>query len=160
MAILAWGFSGQAWPAGELREVPHSRSLKADARLGAVHSAPLMVLFASPGCHFCAKVKTEYLIPMLNDPTYRHKVVIRLVEVGSNAPLVGFDGKQLTEGEFAAESNVFMVPTIKFFDARGREVAKGIVGLLIPDYYQGFLDAGIEAGSQNIKEGKAYAETN
>jgi thioredoxin-related protein len=160
MAILAWGFSGQTWPASELREVPHSRSLKVDGKAAAANSAPLMVLFASPGCHFCAKVKSEYLIPMLNDPAYRHKVVIRQVEVGSNTPLIGFDGKGLTEGEFAADCNVFMVPTIKFFDAKGREVSKGIVGLLIPDYYQGYLDAGIEAGSQNIKQGKVYSETN
>jgi thioredoxin-related protein len=156
--ILAWALAAPALSAAEFKEVPHSRDLKADSRPAAANAAPMLVLFASPGCHFCAKVKSEYLIPMLNDPAYRNKVVIRQVEVGSSTSFIGFDGKKLTEGEFAADHNVFMVPTVKFFDAKGREVSKGIVGLLIPDYYQGYLDAGIEGGSQNIKNGKAFSE--
>jgi len=157
-SILAWALSAPAWAAAEFKDVPHSRDLKADSKLAAAHRAPVMVLFASPGCHFCAKVKSDYLIPMLNDPAYRDRVVIRQIEVGSDKSITGFDGKKLTEGELAAEYNVFMVPTIKFFDVKGREVSKGVVGLLIPDYYQGYLDAGIEEGSQNISTGKAFAE--
>jgi len=158
VSILAWALSAPSWSATTFRDVPHSRNLEADSKLAALHGAPLMMLFASPGCHYCAKVKGEYLIPMLNDPAYRDKVVIRQVEVGSSMPITGFDGKKLTEGEFAADYNVYMVPTIKFFDAKGREVSRSVVGLLIPDYYQGYLDAGIEDGSQNIRDGKVYSE--
>lgn len=158
VSILAWAMSAPAWGATPLKEVPHSHNLEADSKRAALHGIPLMVLFASPGCHFCAKVKSDYLVPMLNDPAYRNKVVIRQVDVGSDTSMTGFDGKRLTEGEFAADCNVFMVPTIKFFDAKGREVAKNVVGLLIPDYYQAYLDAGIDEGSQNIRDGKVFVE--
>lgn len=158
LPILTWALTTPAWAASNFKDVPHSRNLKADSTLAAVHQAPLMLVFTSPGCHFCATVKNEYLIPMLKDPAYKGKVVIRQVEVGSDTVLNGFDGKKLTEGEFAANLNIFMVPTVKVFDAKGREVAKGIVGLLTPDFYQGFLDMAIDEGSQNIRQGKAFAE--
>jgi thioredoxin-related protein len=156
--ILAWALTTPALAASEIKDVPHSRDLKSDSKLAAVHQAPLMVLFSSPGCHFCATVKSEYLIPMLKDAAYKGKVVIRQVEVGSDTVLNGFNGKKLTEGEFAADLKVFMVPTVKVFDAKGREVARGIVGLLTEDFYQGYLDMAIEEGSQNIRAGKAFAE--
>jgi thioredoxin-related protein len=158
LPILAWALTTPAPAAGELKDVPHSRDLKADGKLDAAHQAPLMIVFTSPGCHFCTTVKNEYLIPMLKDAAYKGKVVIRQVQVGSDTVLNGFDGKKLTEGEFAADLNIFMVPTVKVFDAKGREVAKGIVGLLTPDFYQGYLDMAIDEGHQNIREGKAYAE--
>jgi thioredoxin-related protein len=158
LPILAWALTAPVLAASEIKDVPHSRDLGSDGKLAAAHQAPLMVVFTSPGCHYCAKVKNEYLIPMLKDPAYRDKVVVRQVEVGSDKVFHGFDGKKLTEGEFAADLNIYMVPTIKYFDAKGREVAKGIVGLLTPDYYQGYLDMGIDDGSQNIRQGKAIAE--
>ncbi len=158
LPILAWALTTSALAASEIKDVPHSRDLKADSKLAATHQAPLMVVFTSPGCHYCATVKNEYLVPMLKDPAYKDKVVIRQVQVGSDTTFNGFDGKKVTEGEFAADLNIYMVPTIKFFDAKGREVAKGIVGLLTPDYYQGYLDMGIDDGSQNIRQGKAIAE--
>lgn len=158
LPILAWALTTPATAAGEVKDVPHSRDLKADSKLAATHLAPLMVVFTSPGCHYCAKVKSEYLIPMLRDPAYKDKVVIRQVQVGSDTVLNGFDGKKLTEGQFAAGLNVFMVPTVKVFDAKGREVAKAIVGLLTEDFYQGYLDMAIEEGSQNIRQGKAFTE--
>ncbi|HYP67958.1 MAG TPA: thioredoxin fold domain-containing protein [Thiobacillaceae bacterium] len=158
LPILAWALTTPATAAGEVKDVPHSRDLKADSKLAATHLAPLMVVFTSPGCHYCAKVKSEYLIPMLRDAAYKDKVVIRQVQVGSDTVLNGFDGKKLTEGQFAAGLNVFMVPTVKVFDAKGREVAKAIVGLLTEDFYQGYLDMAIEEGSQNIRQGKAFTE--
>lgn len=141
-----------------IEEIPHSRDLQLDSRMAATLGRPLMVLFASPDCHYCAKVKSEYLIPMLNDPAYKNKVVIRQVEVNSRAPFVGFDGRRMTEGEFSTANRIRMVPTIKFFDARGREISRSVVGLLIPDFYQGYLDAGIEEAGQNIREGRVLAE--
>jgi thioredoxin-related protein len=158
VSILAWVLSAPAHSVPEFSKVPLSLNLMADSKQAASHDAPLMVLFASPGCHYCAKVKSEYLVPMLNDPAYKNKVVIRQIEVGSDKALKDFNGSKATEGEVAAHYNVYMVPTIMFFDAKGHRVAKSIVGLLIPDYYQAYLDAGIEQGAQNIREGKTLPD--
>ena len=148
--ILAcsWSLAGAALAAGAL---PKARDFKADATEAAKRQIPILVLFTSPGCHFCEQVKRDYLGPMQKDPAWRKKVIIRELEVGSDRPLVLFDGTRSTEGAFAAEKKVFMVPTIKVFDTRGQEATEPIVGLLIPDYYFGYIQNAIEEGTRKVR---------
>lgn len=128
-----------------------ANNFQADARDAARRKIPVLVLFSSPFCHFCERVKEEYLLPMHKDRAYRSKVVIREVEVGSTRPIVGFDGKPTTEGAFAAASKVFMVPTVKVFDLRGNEASEPLIGLLTPDYYFGHLQAAIDEGARKVR---------
>jgi thioredoxin-related protein len=148
--ILAcvWSLPGAVLAAGGL---PKARDFKADAADAAKRQIPILVLFTSPGCHFCDQVKRDYLGPMQKDPAWRKKVIIRELEVGSNRPLALFDGTKSTEGAFAAENKVFMVPTVKVFDTRGQEAAEPIVGLLIPDYYFGYIQNAIEEGTRKVR---------
>ncbi|OZA22895.1 MAG: hypothetical protein B7X93_12545 [Hydrogenophilales bacterium 17-61-9] len=132
-------------------DLVQARSFKADARAAARQKIPIMVLFSSPECHYCERVKREYLIPMQKDPAYRKKVIIREVTVDANTPLTDFDGTATTEATFAAFSKVFMVPTVKVFDARGNEASEAIVGLLIADFYFGYLEAAIEEGTRKMR---------
>ncbi|OYY80478.1 MAG: hypothetical protein B7Y33_03580, partial [Hydrogenophilales bacterium 16-62-9] len=69
----------------------------------------------------------------------------------ANTPLTDFDGTATTEATFAAFSKVFMVPTVKVFDARGNEASEAIVGLLIADFYFGYLEAAIEEGTRKMR---------
>jgi hypothetical protein len=62
-----------------------------------------------------------------------------------------FDGTKSTAGAFAAEHKVFMVPTIKVFDTKGQETGEPIIGLLIPDYYFGYIQNAIEEGTRKIR---------
>jgi thioredoxin-related protein len=149
-AILAWAPLA-AGPARAAEALVHARNFKADGRLAAQKRIPILVVFTSPGCHFCQRVKAEYLLPMQKDPAYKNKVLIRELEVGSQNPLTLFDGSASTEGAFAADQRVFMVPTLKFFDPQGREISEPIVGLLTPDYYFGYIDAAITEGLTKIR---------
>ena len=150
IAILAWGL-GTPTSSLAADSLPHARNLKTDGRDAAEKQIPILVLFSSPDCHFCHRVKSEFLLPMLKDPAYKNKVMIREIEAGSQNPLTLFDGRRGTEGAFAAENKVFMVPTIKVFDAQGHEVSEPIVGLLTPDYYFGYLDSAIQEGIKKIR---------
>ncbi len=143
--ILTWGLA-PAGPARAADGLVHARDFKADARQAARLQVPFLVIFTSPGCHYCERVKREFLIPMHKDKAYRNKVLIREVTFGASTPLVDFDGTQTTEGAFAAAQKVFMVPTVKVFDPQGREASEAIVGLLTPDYYFGYLEAAIDEG--------------
>jgi thioredoxin-related protein len=149
-AILAWGIS---LPATSLAAggLVHARDFKADAREAARRQVPVLVLFTSPGCHYCEQVKRDYVGPLHKDPAYRNKVIIRELEVGSTRPLVLFDGTKSTEGAFAAEHKVFMVPTIKVFDTRGEEASEPIIGLLSPDYYFGYIQNAIDDGMRKVR---------
>jgi len=149
-AILACGISlpATSFAAGGL---VHARDFKADAREAAKRQIPIMVVFTSPGCHYCDRVKREYLAPLQKDPAYRKQVIIRELEVGSSRPLTLFDGTKTTEGAFAAEHKVFMVPTIMVFDTRGEATSEPIIGLLTPDYYFGYIQNAIEDGLSKVR---------
>lgn len=148
--ILAWGAALPA-AAGMAGGLVQAKDLKADARDAARRQVPILVVFTSPGCHYCDRVKREYLIPMHKDPAYRKKVLIREVTVGATSPLTEFDGLASTAGAFAASHNVSIVPTIMVFDTRGKDTGEPIVGLLTPDYYFGYLEAAIDDGLRKVR---------
>lgn len=151
--ILAWGLAS-AGPARAADALVHARNFQADAREAARRKIPILVVFTTHECPYCARVKREYLIPMHKDKAYRNKVMIREVTFGATAPLVDFDGKRTTEGAFAAAHKVFMVPTVQVFDLQGAPVSDPIVGLLSDDYYHGYLEAAIEAGLSRTRPSK------
>ena len=148
--ILAWGTS-LSGPASAGNDLVHASSFKADSRIAVQRKIPVMVLFSSPTCHYCEQVKQIYLVPMHKDPAYRNRVIIREITVGSNAPITDFDGNATTEGAFADLNKVFMVPTVKVFDTRGNEASEPIVGLLIADFYFGYLEDAIEKATRKIR---------
>jgi thioredoxin-related protein len=151
--ILSWAFALPALAAGNA-DVPMAESLKAEARDAESRKLPIMLVFTSPYCPYCDRVKAEYLGPMVNDPAYRDKVIIRQIEAGSDWSLIGFDGKKTTHGAYAASQKIAMVPTIKVVDDKGRELAKPIVGFLTPDYYFGYVEAAMEEGLKKMQAGK------
>jgi hypothetical protein len=71
--------------------------------------------------------------------------------MGATTPLTGFDGASTTEGAFAAAHKVFMVPTVMVFDTHGVAASEAIVGLLIADYYFGYLEAAIDEGVRKVR---------
>jgi thioredoxin-related protein len=148
--ILAWSMMlpGAASAANGL---VHAKDFQADARDASRRQVPILVLFTSPGCHYCERVKREFLVPMVKDAAYRKKAIIREVTVGATTPLTGFDGTPTTEGEFAVSNKVFMVPTIKVMDTHGDDASEAIVGLLTPDYYFGYLEAAIDEGLRKVR---------
>lgn len=143
--ILAWGLA-LAVPAHAAAGLVHVKNFRTDGALAAKRRVPIMVLFTTPTCPYCEIVKRDYLVPMHRDRAYRTRVIIRELTVNSNAALTGFDGKSTIEAAFAAAAKVFVVPTVMVFDPRGEPVGEPIVGLLIPDYYFGYLEAAIEDG--------------
>jgi len=148
--ILAWGMQ-LTGPAGAASSLVHAKNFQVDARTAAKRRVPIMVLFSSPACPYCERVKSEYLVPMHKDAAYRNRVIFREVTVNASTPLTGFDGTPTTEGAFAAANKVFLVPTVMVFDTQGTVTSEAIVGLLIPDYYFGYLEAAIDEGLSKVR---------
>lgn len=148
--ILAWGLTLPA-AADAAAGLVHAANFQADAQTASKRRIPILVLFTTPSCPYCEQVKREYLVPMHADRAYRNRVIIREVTVNATKPLTGFDGTPTTEGAFAAAHKVFMVPTVMVFDTRGAAASEAIVGLLIPDYYFGYLEAAIDEGINKVR---------
>ncbi len=149
-AILAWS-TAPLVAAEPLDSLPLAKSFESDSKLAAAKKIPILVLYTSPGCQFCHRAKSEYLVPMLKDPAYKNKVIMREVDITSQSPLTLYNGSKSTGAEFAAQHKVTIVPTIKVMDAQGAELAEPIVGLLIADYYFGYIDSAITAGLQKMR---------
>jgi thioredoxin-related protein len=151
--ILAWALALPALAASQT-DVPMADSLQVEARDAQSRKVPIMLLFTSPYCPYCERVKAEYLGPMANDPAYRDKVIIRQIEAGSDWTLIGFDGKKTTHGAFAASQKIALVPTIKVVDSQGKELAKPIVGFIIPDFYFGYIQDAMQEGLDKMRARK------
>ena len=150
LGILTWALMLPALAANRA-DVPLAGDLQAVGRQAESRQVPILLMFASPSCIYCDRVKAEYLGPMVDDPAYRDKVIIRQIEAGSGAALVGFDGRKTTHGAYAASQKITMVPTVKVVDGQGRELAKPIVGLLAPDFYFGYLLDAMNEGLEKMR---------
>lgn len=149
-AILAWGLllSGTAAAGSEIHLVD---SLKAEGKDANTRKVPILLVFTSPHCKFCERVKAEYLGPMAEDAAWKDKVIIRQIEAGGDWDLIDFNGKKTTHGAFAASQKIQMVPTVKVMDGSGKPLADPIIGLLIPDFYYGSLQSAIEQGLEKLR---------
>lgn len=152
-AILAWALVLPAL-AADREDVPMADNLQAEGKLAESRRVPIMLIFTSPFCIYCDRVKAEYLGPMVDDPAYRDKVIIRQIEAGGDVALIGFDGRKTTHGAYAASQKIAMVPTIKVVDSQGRELAKPIVGFLTPDFYFGYIETAMDEGLKKMRTGK------
>ena len=148
--ILTWFTISWAHAQGDA-DVPVTRDLASESQAAQARQMPVLVLFMSPHCPYCDRVLKEFLLPMQRNPEYGTKVVMRQVAIDSNARLLDFNGRATTHAQFAAQNRVKLVPTIKMFDARGRELTEPLVGLLTPDFYGSYLDQAIEEALAKVR---------
>lgn len=94
------------------------QTARADGRKG------VLLVYEMDGCPFCARFhKTVLREPAVQDWYRRHFAIYRIDIRGAN-PVVGFDGKELTEAEFARAQRVRATPTSVFYDLDGRETVR------------------------------------
>ena len=154
--ILAWLACGSAW-AVERGVLPMATDMSMVAKDAKERRASILILFSSAGCHYCAQVREEFLIPTTRNADYDNKVVMVEIEAGSSMRLIDFNGKVTTHGDFASRYQISMTPTVKLLDVQGREAAIPLVGIVSRDYYGGFLDQAIDAALVRIRGGSTTA---
>lgn len=127
----------QLLPADNLAQVA------AEARAKRV---PILIAFMQESCPYCAIARRDYLVPLQTDPDWRHRVLIREIDVDRTTTLRDFKGASSTHKAFARSHNARRVPTLIFFDAEGNRIGPPIVGLFTEDFYRLYIEQGIEAG--------------
>lgn len=137
-------------PTAQAAGLPLVQNFTVDARESIAKQAPILVLFMSNTCPYCETVLQDFLLPMQRDHAYDNKVILRQLEIGSTAQLIGFNGETTTPSAFAVAHKVWAVPTVMLFDSKGHVLTK-IVGLLTLDFYLAYLDDAIDGSQQKIK---------
>ncbi|MCK6390441.1 MAG: hypothetical protein L6Q40_05370 [Azonexus sp.] len=132
--------------------VPAAVDLRAEATAAARAGGPLIVIYSREDCKFCKLIKRHHLVPLASDPRYGPRVVIR--EIGQdkdNAALRDFNGQPTTHADFAARQGIKLVPVVAFYGPGGRALMDPIVGTRLPDFYQSYLEEGIEQSARKLK---------
>jgi thioredoxin-related protein len=114
--------------------------LARDGRDAAASGRVLVVLYSSPGCPWCARVRREYLAPMQRNPEFAARMIVREVSLGSDAPLVDPRGAITTHRDFARSEQVRMTPTTAFIGAQGKAAAPPIVGFPGGDFFGAYFE--------------------
>ena len=133
-------------------ELPRASQLDAEARQAARAGAPLIVIFSRADCSFCQTIKRDYLQPLAADPRYAGRVVIREIGQDTEAPLADFSGRPTTHARFAAAEKIRLVPVVAFYGPDGKQLAEPIVGVRLPDFYQSYLDDGVDNASRKLQK--------
>lgn len=144
--IVAWGVTTTL--AGE--GVPAARDLQRDGAEAHAKGAAVLVVFVGARCPYCDLALNEVLIPTSRNPEYQRKLVMRRVQTRSGQALRDFDGKRITQGEFAKRHGVSLVPTVMLFDHQGQPLTKPMVGITTVDHYGYELDLAIEEALARI----------
>ena len=151
--ILAWLLALPALAAGPepAAGLPLCSSFAADGLIAQQRKVPILVFYTRPPCPWCMQARLEQLLPLANDPAAAGRVLIREVVLDSRTPLVDFDGRSITHGDFAKAHRINMVPTLDFLDERGNRLVEPIVGVRVADYYGAVIDRAIDESLAKLR---------
>ena len=153
VAIAVLAVTGAA-RAEETPDLPLARDLREDGWRAAKARIPIIVLYSLAGCPYCIEVRRSHLLPMLHDPIWSKRVILRQVNVNGADPVIDFAGRKSSHGDLARANGVRVAPVVAFFDGQGKEIAGALRGMLLPDFYSAYLESAIaSAESHLMKQG-------
>lgn len=141
-----WTLGGTPLAAVPAPTLERARDLAGDAKLLRQRRVPLLVLYSQTDCTWCERTRREFLLPMTKDPASAARILVRQIDIDSDAPLTDFQGRTTTHRVFAAAQRAKFTPTLMFYGPDGRAVAAPIVGFLLADYYGTYIERGIDDG--------------
>ncbi len=127
--------------------LPAAVNLRQEAIAAAKQGMPLILIVSLPDCPYCEQVRRQHLVPLS-----KQGVIVRQVYINSETIVSGFDGKPVSERQFAAAYAVKAAPTVLFLDKEGNALAPPIVGALLEDFYGAYLDEAIETSRHKLAE--------
>lgn len=132
-------------------ELTLAQNLHADAEDANARRVPLLLVFTTRNCPYCARARRQYLGPISTEPAYRGKVIVREIDAGSSAALTDFTGHPASHAALARGYKVTRVPTLIVVDGEGKVLADPVIGLLGSDFYGAYIDNAIDQGIANLR---------
>ena len=132
-------------------KIKNGVDLFADARDARKKQIPILLFFSMKHCAYCIEVEEDYLKPILRNPEYNNKVIIRKVRVDGTGSLKDFSGKEYDAEEFGDNYNISMVPTIILVDTQGNKTVPPIIGIRNSHFYSHDLDKAINTSTLRIR---------
>ncbi len=106
-------------------------NLKEDLQEAKEEGKYLFIMFHQEGCPFCDKMyRITFQDPKVKEYFTKHFYMV-LIDIKGSNPVVDFDGKEMTEKEFAHKHRVRATPVFLFVDHEGKQIIK-MVGYIPP----------------------------
>lgn len=106
-------------------------NLKEDLEEAKEEGKYLFIMFHQEGCPFCDKMyRITFQDPKVKEYFTKHFYMV-LIDIKGANPVVDFNGKEMTEKEFAHKYRVRATPVFLFVDHEGKEILK-LVGYIPP----------------------------
>ena len=113
--------------------------IREDVAEAAADNKRVMLYFYQDGCPYCAKLlQDNFSQKSIVDKTRKYFDVIA-INMWGDREVTGFDGKEMTEKQFAEQLRVMFTPTILMLDETGKVVLR-INGYYHPAKFEAALD--------------------
>lgn len=144
-----------AQDAPEAAQVPFMENLSDLPRdLAAMQAAkiPMLLFIHASYCPYCQVVDSNFIQPMVNDPAYQGKLIVRRIEIDAPLSIIDRQGNKESNVHFAQRLGVRLVPVVAFFGPDGHAIGDPITGVTVPDFYPYYLQQGIDLAERCAKD--------
>lgn len=138
-------------PAGAATALTKATDLAEEGDWVRQQRSVLVLMFSRQDCRYCEIVRRDYLLPLQQDARYRDRVRIRQIDQDSSAFLKDFAGQPTQHDAFARMKRVRMVPVVMFVNDQGQSLSSPLIGLPLPDFYQSYLEDGLNNALNALK---------
>jgi thioredoxin-related protein len=123
--------------------------LQREAAAMARDGRPMVVLYSQAACSWCDQARS-HLVPMARQPETAARALYRQIDLDSDAELVDFHGRRVTQRAFARAEKVRFTPTVVVYGPDGRQLGEPIIGMRLPDFYGQYVEQAIEMARERI----------
>ncbi len=130
--------------------LPVATDLQTDGAKAKAAKKPILLFFNLEGCHFCRFSLRTTIVPLFRDKGWRDAMEFRQITIDDGKSLVDFDGKRVSNSEFAKQRKGSFTPTVMMVDGDGKLLADPVIGIASLDYYGYNVDTMIKAAIEKV----------
>jgi thioredoxin-related protein len=132
--------------------VPIAEDLEALGSSSRSATVPILLMYSTEDCPFCARLESEVLGPMRLSGEDPKRVIVRKVMMEEYETLRDFSGQNRDAESYAIGQGVEVVPTVVLVDEKGNELVPKIVGYQTPGIYEMYLDEAIKVSQMLLEQ--------
>lgn len=129
----------------DLSDLPRDLAAMKEAKI------PMLLFVHASYCTYCHVVDSNFIQPLVNDPAYQGKLIVRRIEIDAPLAILDRHGNKESNMDFARRLGVQLVPVVAFFGPDGQAIGAPIMGVTVPDFYPYYLQQGIDLAERCAK---------